>query len=121
MMKNIYILLLGAIFMVSGSNAMADENHVHDRGEALVSVGDNLFYKDEITVYVNGMVCDFCARALEKVFGGEASVEKIDVNLDDGLITVLMKKGQNLGAQKLIELITNSGYDVDRIEGATIK
>ena len=40
-----------------------------------------------VTAKVNGMVCDFCARAVTKVFGKEAAVENVHVDLDKGEIT----------------------------------
>tara|TARA_E500000331_G_scaffold183724_1_gene176890 strand:- start:287 stop:535 length:249 start_codon:yes stop_codon:yes gene_type:complete len=46
------------------------------------------------TVYadVNGLVCDFCARALEKVFLKREAVESIDVDLDEKVILFTLMK-----------------------------
>lgn len=66
-------------------------------------------------VNVNGLVCDFCARALEKVFGQQEAVESIDVNLDTKVITVSFKDGQNLEDEMIAKLITDSGYAVEAI------
>lgn len=63
-------------------------------------------------VKVNGLVCDFCARALEKVFSKQAEVEDIDVDLDNRLITIDYKQGQTLEKETIRQLITDSGYDV---------
>ena len=69
------------------------------------------------TVYadVNGLVCDFCARAIGKVFKKEKAVESIDVNLDDKVITIHFSEGQVLEDEKIIKLINDSGYDVVRL------
>lgn len=66
------------------------------------------------TVYadVNGLVCDFCARALEKVFGQQEEVSDINVDLDTKIITIHFKEGQNLEDEKIKALIADSGYDV---------
>ena len=69
------------------------------------------------TVYaeVNGLVCDFCARALEKVFGRQEAVESIHVDLDEKIITIHFNEGQKLDDETIIELIADSGYDVREI------
>ena len=64
---------------------------------------------------VNGLVCDFCARALEKVFSKQEAVSDINVNLDTKVITINFKDGQTLEDDKIKELINDSGYDVKAI------
>lgn len=64
---------------------------------------------------VNGLVCDFCARALEKVFGKEEAVKAIDVNLDTKIITVNFNEGQTLSDEKITALVTDAGYNVEGI------
>lgn len=68
-----------------------------------------------IKVEVNGLVCDFCARALEKVFGKEESVKAIDVNLDTKIITVNFNEAQTLSDERITDLITAAGYNVEAI------
>lgn len=71
----------------------------------------------EVTnVKVNGLVCDFCARALEKVIGERDDVKDLNVDLDRGLVSVHMKPGESIGDAELKELVTDSGYDVAGIE-----
>ena len=36
------------------------------------------------------MVCDFCAQSIEKVFLKQLGVERVDVNLEVGKVTVKM-------------------------------
>jgi copper chaperone CopZ len=69
-------------------------------------------------VKVNGLVCDFCARALEKVFGKEAAVENINVNLDDKIVTIHFNPDQSLDDETITKLITDSGYNVEEIKHA---
>ncbi len=69
----------------------------------------------DVHIRVNGLVCDFCARALEKVFGKEETVKAIDVNLDTKIITVNFNEGQTLSDETLTKLITDSGYNVEGI------
>ncbi len=63
-------------------------------------------------VDVNGLVCDFCARALEAVFGEEEAVENVNVNLDTKVITVNFKDDMRLKNEKITQLIEDSGYNV---------
>ena len=72
--------------------------------------------EDTINVKVDGLVCDFCARALEKVFGKHDDVEGIKVDLDNGNVVVAMKPGQTIDDDTLTQLITDSGYNVREIE-----
>ena len=71
--------------------------------------------KDEVIIDVHGMVCDFCARAIEKVFSKKDEVSSIDVNLDDSKIIIIMKDGKTIDNAELKKLIIDSGYDVVRI------
>lgn len=72
------------------------------------------------TVYadVNGLVCDFCARALEKVFAKEDAVESIQVDMDSKVITIHFNEGQSLADEVISKLIIDSGYDVRGIRHA---
>ncbi len=74
--------------------------------------------RDMVRVSVNGLVCDFCARALEKVFGKQEAVSSIDVNLDDKIITINFQDGQMLDDETITALITDSGYNVEAIHHA---
>lgn len=68
-----------------------------------------------ITVQIDGLVCDFCARALEKVFGKRTEVTGIDVNLDTKLVTIGLKKGADIDDTTITKLITDAGYNVVKI------
>ena len=72
----------------------------------------------DVYVSVNGLVCDFCARALEKVFGKEEEVKAIDVDLDKKIITINFNAGQTLDDTTLTQLITDAGYNVEDIQRA---
>lgn len=70
---------------------------------------------ETVQVQVNGLVCDFCARALEKVFSKEDAVDNINVDLDTKIITIQLKEGQNLENEKISNMVKDSGYDVKEI------
>ncbi len=64
---------------------------------------------------VRGLVCDFCAQALKKVFAKDERVDNIDVSLDDQTVTIYLKQGQTLGEAEITDLISRGGYDVDAV------
>ena len=68
-----------------------------------------------LNISVNGLVCDFCARSIEKLFSKKESVKSINVNLEQMLITISLKKGKNLNDDIITKVITDSGYDVREI------
>lgn len=71
-----------------------------------------------IHVSVNGLVCDFCARALGKVFSAQDAVSNIHVDLDKKVVTVNVKAGKTIDDKTLTQLITDSGYSVEGIHRA---
>ena len=75
---------------------------------------------DENIVYVsvNGLVCDFCARSIEKMFEKKEAVLRILVDLENMLITIFLKDNQKLNDETIIEIIKDSGYDVTKVKRA---
>ena len=74
---------------------------------------DNIVY-----VSVNGLVCDFCARSIEKMFEKKEAVSRISVDLENMLITIFLKDNQKLNDETIIEIIKDSGYDVTEVKRA---
>ena len=68
-----------------------------------------------LRISVNGLVCDFCARSIEKLFSKKESVKSINVNLEEMLITISLKKGKSLNDDIITKVITDSGYDIREI------
>ena len=86
-------------------------------------LSDEQYNGDILHVYVNGLVCDFCARSIEKIFSKQKSVAGIKVNLKNMLITInlkektfvvytdgvtegYLKNGQELGAEGVQRIVT---------------
>lgn len=70
----------------------------------------------DITIHVKGLVCDFCARSVEKTFSKTNEVESIKVDLDNGLIGLKLKDGGKLTDEKIKELIKANGYALESIQ-----
>ncbi len=75
----------------------------------------NKIENEVLTISVNGLVCDFCARSIEKLFSKKESVKSIDVNLENMIITINLKKGKKLNDDIVRQVIKDSGYDVTEI------
>jgi mercuric ion binding protein len=71
---------------------------------------------ETIRASVNGMVCGFCATAIEKTFKRQAEVKTVTVDLEKRLVTVETKPGETIDDARLKKLITNSGYSVVSID-----
>ncbi len=69
----------------------------------------------DVAVEVNGLVCDFCARALEKVFGKRDEVHGIHVDLSAGEVAIDLNDNQNMSDEEITALITDAGYNVVKI------
>ena len=73
-----------------------------------------VFAKD-VVVGVNGMVCDFCAQSLNKVFMKEPGVENLDISLGDKTVTIHLADGSDISDKKIRELINWAGYETASI------
>ena len=73
-----------------------------------------------IDIEVEGMVCDFCAQSIEKVFMKQPGVEIVYVNLERGNVQVKMadifeKDEDGISDVRIKELFLDAGYTVNNI------
>lgn len=59
---------------------------------------------------VDGLVCDFCAQSLEKIFGKEKSVDRIEVDLGESEVRIFTKPGQTISHEAVTKAIEWGGY-----------
>ena len=71
---------------------------------------------NRIDVQVNGLVCDFCAQALDKVFSKRDEVADIEVDLDNAKVVIHLNETGEIADDVLTNLITDSGYNVVGID-----
>ena len=95
-MKSLALIFILFITLIS-SSAVAD----HPEGT--------------VKVDIYGLVCDFCAQALEKVFGKEAAVDDIKVDLEAKIVTIHLKNGMQLEDSLIEKNILDAGYNVEAI------
>ena len=102
------------------------EGHLHEmtvNGESLEVNPDRFdkFTKDLsdcniAVVSVNGMVCDFCARGIEKTFNKDKSVLKIDVDLGQGKVVIAYEKSTEIDFDKIKNKILINGQNATKIQ-----
>ena len=116
-MKTLTILLTAmtlSFAMPAYADHTGDDHSTHAKAEKSVKEAISV-QSGDAHVSVNGLVCDFCARALEKVFGKKEEVKAIDVDLDKKIITINFNDSQTLDDETLTQLITDAGYNVEDI------
>ena len=118
-MKKINILSLSILLFVS-TFALANEqdhsNHNHiESNQIEVQVGSIDPNGTLMTVAVEGMVCDFCAQAIERVFMKREEVAGITINLDDQNVIISLKSEKDIENTTIEELFLNAGYNVQTI------
>jgi copper chaperone CopZ len=91
------LILILSIFLTSFNFLSADESY-------------------DIKIHVKGMVCDFCARSVEKTFSSTKVVESVNVDLDLGVIELKLKEGETLSDEKIKKLIKANGYALESIK-----
>ncbi len=130
-------LILGAtlIFLASASQAQhhhnmhdmhSHEGHMHEQmvdGKVLevdVERFDNFVSDipgDKIAVVsVQGMVCDFCARGIEKSFGKNNQISKIDVDLASGKVLLGFQSDAEIDQAYIEKQILNNGLNTTAIQ-----
>lgn len=120
------LLLLSVSLPAMGNSEMMHSNHPDDRfvdGGKLDVTDDQL---SEFTaglegsqvaiISVMGMVCDFCARGIEKTFQRDKSVQKIDVDLANGKVLIAYVGGTQIDADKINQQILSNGQNVTGIQ-----
>ena len=120
-MKKINILSLSILIFIS-TFALANEqdhsNHNHDHTQSNqieVQAGSIDPNGTLMTVAVEGMVCDFCAQAIERVFMKREEVAGITINLDDQNVIISLKSEKDIENITIEELFLNAGYNVQTI------
>src|SRR5262245_45664991 len=70
---------------------------------------------ETIEMTVNGLVCGFCAQGIEKTLRKNPATADVVVSLEDKLVAVATRDGQDIPDAELRRALTASGYDVKAI------
>ena len=71
-----------------------------------VALADGTQYR----MRVDGLACPYCAYGIEKNLKKIDGVEKIDVDLNNGLVTVNVSEGVKLTDTQMVKLFTDAGF-----------
>lgn len=71
--------------------------------------------KNYIEAEIYGLVCDFCSRSIEKTFKKMDMVKSVDINLDNGIVKIFLKKGETMDYNIITQHFLNSGYETNRL------
>ena len=124
-MKQLITILLTFIFWTSinsyaeennhDNNEMDHSNHEMDNEKITLQEGSIDPNGILLTVAVEGMVCDFCAQAIQKVFLKKEEVAGITVDLDNQNVVIALKEDTNITDNVIEDLFINAGYNVSEI------
>jgi hypothetical protein len=133
-MKHFYYLFLMmlSISAVSQDHAMHDmeghdhEGHLHDTmvDGKLLKVNPERFDrfvstlkgKQVAVISVSGMVCDFCARGIEKTFIKDKTVLKVDVDLSGGKVLIAYSQEKNINFEDIKKKILSNGQNATDLQ-----
>ena len=132
----IIIFLTASVWADHGDNhamemeAHSHEGHLHDTlvdGKALEVDSDRfdsfmvgLTDSQVAIVSVNGMVCDFCARGIEKTFKKDKAVTKIDVDLNRGKVLIAYDLSTTIDFDDIKKKILANGQNATDLQILTI-
>ena len=124
-MKQLITILLTFIFWTSINSYAQEHNHDnnemdhsnHEMGNEKITLQEGSIDPNGIllTVAVKGMVCDFCAQAIQKVFLKKEQVAGITVDLDNQNVIIALKEDTNITDNVIEDLFINAGYNVSEI------
>jgi len=72
-----------------------------------------------IEMKVYGLVCGFCAQGIEKTLRKNPATADVLVSLENKLVAISTREGQDISDADLTKALTDSGYDVKAITRTT--
>lgn len=112
----IFTLFLIVMFNVNVVAQELNKDSSNTQENPSLSIGTVEPGGEIVSVDAFGLVCDFCATAIEKVFMRKDEVSGLNVSLVDHKIIIALKNGKNLDDAEIEKLITDSGYNVKSID-----
>lgn len=124
-MKQLITIFLIVIFWTSINSYAQEHNHDnnemdhsnHEMNNEKITLQEGSIDPNGIllTVAVEGMVCDFCAQAIQKVFLKKEQVAGITVDLDNQNVIIALKEDTDITDNIIEDLFINAGYNVSEI------
>ena len=102
-MRKIYLTLVFCFYSIS---AFSDSENIE------------CAKKNSVNVDVNGMVCDFCARGIEKTFYDDALVKRVLVSLETGKVLIAYDNAKKVDFGEIKNIFLSNGQSAT---GMTLK
>lgn len=81
-----------------------------------LGVSHQAFATNTIKAEVNGMVCAFCAKGIEKKLKSLPETQSTFVDLSHRIVVLELKEGQHVTDSAFSQVIQDAGYSVSNIE-----
>lgn len=78
----------------------------------LLLIASPLAAAKTVEIEVNGLVCGFCAQGIEKTLKALPATEGVFVSLENRLVAVKLKDGNDVDDAALRKALKDSGYTV---------
>ena len=112
----ITILMFNLIsYIVLSHDKKNEAEMLHEDVDKITELSSGIKSENTIDVATNGMVCDFCAQAIEKVFMKREEVQGINVDLNNQRVLIYLKENVSIDDTEIIKLFEDSGYGVEKI------
>ena len=112
----ITILMFNLIsYIVLSHDKKNEAEMLHEDVDKATELSSGIKSENTIDVATNGMVCDFCAQAIEKVFMKREEVQGINVDLNKQRVLIYLKENVSIDDTEIIKLFEDSGYGVEKI------
>ena len=83
--------------------------------------GADKFWKADMEVRVNGLVCSICAAGLKKSFEKHTSVEGVKIDIKKNIMSIDFSNGKDgrvlyIKNKDVIKMVNKTGYEVESIK-----
>lgn len=68
-------------------------------------------------LYVDGLACPFCAYGIEKELTGLQAVEKVEIDMNRGVVVVTLAPGASIAEALFRKAVDNAGFTLRKVEG----
>lgn len=109
-MKILTSFMMGAALCLAPAASFAKDKKME--GPEVVEIAD-------ISVGLNGLVCDFCSIALNKTFKKQDAVRGTYVDLDTKMLSIALVDGADLANEEIVKLVEKAGYNATKIKRKT--
>ena len=105
-MKLLQSIVIAVLLTTAPAHVLAKDKKMN--GPEVANIAD-------ISVGLNGLVCDFCSLALNKTFKKRGEVRGTYIDLDTKTLSVALVPDKTLDNDTLINLVKKAGYSVTAI------